>query len=220
MDFAGIFSAGALAAFTEVVLIDLVLAGDNAIVVGALAAGLPAVQRRRVIVIGIAAALVLRIFFALIVTQLMQVIGLVLAGGLLLLWVAWKMYRELRHKDESAGSDEIGGDERSGLRPARSFMSAAWAVTLADVSMSLDNVLAVAGAAREHSHVLVIGLVLSVALMGVAANIIAKYIDRYRWIARLGLLVIIWVAFRMIYDGVVDHQVGVLRYVWPEAVAG
>src|SRR4029450_5197077 len=220
MDFAGFFSAGALAAFTEVVLIDLVLAGDNAIVAGALAAGLPAVQRRRVIVIGIAAALVLRIFFALIVNQLMQVIGLVLAGGLLLLWVAWKMYRELRHKDESAGSDEIGGDERSGLRAARRFMSAAWAVTLADVSMSLDNVLAVAGAAREHSYVLVIGLVLSVALMGVAANVIAKYIDRCRWVAWLGLLVIIWVAFRMIYDGVVDHEVGVLRYVWAEAVAG
>ena len=206
MDFAGIFSAGALAAFTEVVLIDLVLAGDNAIVVGALAAGLPAVQRRRVIVIGIAAALVLRIFFALIVTQLMQVIGLVLAGGLLLLWVAWKMYRELRHKDESAGSDEIGGDERSGLKPARSFMSAAWAVTLADVSMSLDNVLAVAGAAREHPGILVIGLLLSVALMGLAANFIARIIDRYRWIAYVGLAVILFVAIRMIYEGWVGAE--------------
>ena len=126
MDFAGIFSAGALTAFTEVVLIDLVLAGDNAIVVGALAAGLPAVQRRRVIVIGIAAALVLRIFFALIVTQLMQVIGLILVGGLLLLWVSWRMWRDLRAPHEcSPGSEEIVGDERSGLRPAKSFAAAA-----------------------------------------------------------------------------------------------
>jgi YjbE family integral membrane protein len=212
MDLSGLFSAGAIAAFTEVVMIDLVLAGDNAIVVGALAAGLPAEQRRRVILIGIGAALVLRIGFALIVTQLMQVIGLVLAGGLLLLWVAWKMYRELRHEDESAGCDEIEGDERSGLRPAKSFMAAAWAVALADVSMSLDNVLAVAGAAREHSYVLIAGLLLSVALMGLAANLIAQYIDRYRWIAWVGLTVIVWVAVKMIYDGLVDHEVGVLRY--------
>ena len=212
------FSAGALAVFTEVVLIDLVLAGDNAIVVGALAAGLPAEQRRRVIMIGIAAALILRIAFALVVTQLMQVVGLILAGGLLLLWVAWRMFRELRHAGQSPGSDEIGGDEASGLRPSKSFMGAAWGVALADVSMSLDNVLAVAGAAREHSYVLVVGLLLSVVLMGVAANLIAKYIDRYRWIAWIGLAVILWVAGKMIYDGFVDHEVGVLRYIWPEAV--
>ena len=210
------FDPGTIAAFTEVLLIDLVLAGDNAIVVGALAAGLPADQRRKVILIGIAAALVLRIGFALIVTQLLQVIGLILAGGLLLLWVAWKMYRELSHKDESPGCDEVAGDERSGLRPARSFVGAAWAVALADVSMSLDNVLAVAGAAREHPWVLAAGLVLSVALMGIAANLIAKYIDRYRWIAWVGLAVILWVAGKMIYDGFVDHEVGVLRFLWPE----
>lgn len=217
MDFATIFSAGSIAAFTEVILIDLVLAGDNAIVVGALAAGLPAVQRRKVILIGIIAALVLRIGFALAVTQLLQIIGLILAGGLLLLWVAWKMYRELRHAQQSPGCDEIAGDERSGLRPAKSFAAAAWAVALADVSMSLDNVLAVAGAAREHPWVLAMGLVLSVALMGLAANMIAKYIDRYRWIGWVGLTVILWVACNMIYEGVVDHQVGVLRYIWPEA---
>ena len=213
----GLFSAGALAAFTEVVMIDLVLAGDNAVVVGALAAGLPAVQRRRVILIGIGAALVLRIAFALVVTQLMQVIGLILAGGLLLLWVAWKMYRELRHKDQSPGSEEIEGDETSGLRPGKSFLAAAWAVALADVSMSLDNVLAVAGAARDHSYVLIAGLLLSVAAMGVAANFIAKYIDRYRWIAWIGLAVIVWVACNMIYEGLVHHEVGVLKYIWPEA---
>jgi YjbE family integral membrane protein len=212
MDLPSLFSAGGLAALTEVLLIDLVLAGDNAIVVGALAAGLPTAQRRKVILIGIGAALVLRILFALAVTQLLQIVGLILAGGLLLLWVAWKMYRELRHQQHSAGCEEIEGDERSGLRPAGSFAAAAWAVALADVSMSLDNVLGVAGAAREHPWVLVAGLVLSVGMMGVAANYIAKYIERYRWIAWIGLLVILWVAGNMIYDGIVDHEVGVLRY--------
>jgi YjbE family integral membrane protein len=192
-----LISAGALAAFIEILFIDIVLAGDNAIVVGAL----PAEQRRKVILIGVIAALVLRIGFALLVSQLLQIVGLVLAGGILLLWVAWRMYREIRHKDESAGSDEVGGDEHSGLKPARSFASAAWGVALADVSMSLDNVLAVAGAAREHPYVLVFGLILSVLLMGVAANFIARYIDRYRWIAWVGLLVILWVALKMIYEG-------------------
>jgi YjbE family integral membrane protein len=211
MDFATLFTASSVAAFFEVLMIDLVLAGDNAIVVGALAAGLPADQRKKVILIGIIAALVLRIFFALIVTQLLQIIGLIFAGGLLLLWVAWKMFRELRHQNESAGSEEIEGDEDSGLRPARSFAAAAWAVALADVSMSLDNVLAVAGAARDHPWVLIIGLVLSVALMGLAANFIAKYIERYRWIAWVGLLVIVWVAGNMIHDGIVHPEVGVLQ---------
>ena len=216
MALGGLLDPGTLAAFGEVLMIDLVLAGDNAIVVGALAAGLPADQRRKVILIGIGAALVLRIGFALIVTQLLQVIGLILAGGLLLLWVAWKMYREISHKGESPGCEEVLGDERSGLRPAKSFAGAAWAVALADVSMSLDNVLAVAGAAREHPWVLAAGLVLSVALMGLAANLIARYIDRYRWIAWFGLAVILWVAGKMIYDGFVDHEVGVLKYLWPE----
>src|SRR3954447_22159863 len=196
-----LISAGAVTAFLEILFIDIVLAGDNAIVVGALAAGLPAEQRKKVILIGVIAALVLRIAFALIVSQLLQIVGLVLAGGILLLWVAWKMYGEIRHKGESAGSDEITGDEHSGVKPAKSFASAAWGVALADVSMSLDNVLAVAGAAREHPYVLVFGLVLSVLLMGAAANIIARYIDRYRWIAWIGLLVILWVALRMIYEG-------------------
>ena len=213
MDLTTLFSAAGLAALAEVLLIDLVLAGDNAIVVGALAAGLPPAERKRVILIGIGAALVLRIVFALAVTQLLQLIGLVLAGGLLLLWVAWKMYRELRQGGLSAGSEEIAGDERSGLRPAKSFAAAAWAVALADVSMSLDNVLAVAGAAREHPWVLVAGLILSVALMGVAAHLIARYIERYRWIGWGGLAVILWVAVQMIYDGIVDHEVGVLHYI-------
>ena len=196
-----LISASAVTAFLEILFIDIVLAGDNAIVVGALAAGLPADQRKKVIMIGVAAALVLRIAFALVVSQLLQIVGLVLAGGILLLWVAWRMYREIRHKDESAGSDEVAGDEHSGLKPAKTFASAAWGVALADVSMSLDNVLAVAGAAKDHPWVLVFGLVLSVVLMGAAANVIAKYIDRYRWIAWAGLAVILWVALKMIYEG-------------------
>lgn len=198
---AGLITAGAVTAFFEILFIDIVLAGDNAIVVGALAAGLPAEQRKRVILIGVIAALVLRIAFALVVSQLLQIVGLVLAGGILLLWVAWRMYREIRHNGESAGSEEIVGDEHSGLKPSKSFAAAAWSVALADVSMSLDNVLAVAGAAREHPYVLVFGLVLSVLLMGAAANVIARYIDRYRWIAWGGLLVILWVAVKMIYEG-------------------
>lgn len=210
-DFSNIGSASALAAFGQVLMIDVLLAGDNAIVVGALAAGLPVAQRRKVIMIGIIAALVLRIGFALVVSQLMQIVGLILAGGLLLLWVSWKMYRELHPAaNESAGSPEVAGDEDSGLPAAKSFMGAAWAVAVADVSMSLDNVLAVAGAAREHPGILIIGLILSVALMGIAANIIAKYIERYRWIAYVGLAVILYVAVKMIYEGFVDHQVGIL----------
>jgi len=201
MDVSSLIDAASLAALLEILLIDIVLAGDNAIVVGALAAGLPAEQRRKVIMLGVAAALVLRIAFALVVTQLLQIVGLILAGGFLLLWVAWKMWRELRHDSESAGSAEIAGDEHSGLRPAKSFASAAWGVALADVSMSLDNVLAVAGAARDHPWILVFGLILSVILMGVAANFIARYIERYRWIAYVGLVVIVWVAGKMIWDG-------------------
>ncbi|KPF80166.1 hypothetical protein IP88_00830 [alpha proteobacterium AAP81b] len=195
MDFAATYlTADALAAFGQVVLIDVVLAGDNAIVVGALAAGLPPDQRRKVILVGVGAALVLRIGFALVVTQLLQLVGLILAGGLLLLWVAWKMWRELHHS-APAGADELAA------RPPKSFAATAWQVALADVSMSLDNVLAVAGAARQHPEIMVVGLLLSVALMGLAANVIAQYIERYRWIAYVGLLVIVYVAGKMIWEG-------------------
>ena len=200
-DFSNLGDPKALAAFGSVLMIDLVLAGDNAIVVGALAAGLPADQRKKVILIGIGAALVLRIFFALIVTWLMGIVGLIFAGGLLLLWVCWKFWREIREGAQNAGSEEIEGDERSGLRSSKGFASAAWAVAVADVSMSLDNVLAVAGAAREHPGILVIGLLLSVAMMGLAANYIARIINKYRWIAYIGLAVILVVAVKMIYEG-------------------
>ncbi|HWK37226.1 TerC family protein [Sphingomonas sp.] len=204
-DFSNLGSPAALAAFGQVLMIDIMLAGDNAIVVGALAAGLPANQRKQVILIGIMAALVLRIVFALAVTQLMQIIGLIFAGGLLLLWVSWKMWREIRQGNH-------GDDELASLKPAKSFIGAAWAVAVADVSMSLDNVLAVAGAAREHPGILIVGLLLSVALMGIAANLIAKYIERYRWIAYVGLVVILYVAVKMIYEGFVDRQVGLLQF--------
>ncbi|MGT2516196.1 YjbE family putative metal transport protein (plasmid) [Sphingomonas panni] len=201
-DFANIGSPSALAAFGQVVLIDIMLAADNAIVVGALAAGLPADMRRKVILIGVGAALVLRVAFALLVTQLLQITGLVFAGGLLLVWVAWKMWRELR--------GEAGGEDAVTQAPPRTFASAAWAVAVADVSMSLDNVLAVAGAAREHPGILAIGLILSVALMGVAANVLARVIERYRWVAYVGLAVIVYVACKMIYEGLVDPSRGVL----------
>src|SRR5690349_18114419 len=207
-DFSNITEPAAFAAFLQVLMIDLVLAGDNAIVVGALAAGLTPEQRRKVIMIGVLAALVLRVIFALIVTQLLQVIGLILVGGLLLLWVAWRMWRDLRHEGESPGSEEIEGDEHSGLKPSKSFAAAVWAVAVADVSMSLDNVLAVAGAARDHPGILIVGLVFAVILMGVAANVIARYIERYRWIAYVGLAVIVYVAGKMIYDGWVHPDVG------------
>lgn len=207
-DFSNLGDPAALAAFGSVLMIDLVLAGDNAIVVGALAAGLPADQRKKVILIGIGAALVLRIAFALIVSWLMGLIGLIFVGGLLLLWVSWKFWREIR--EGGAHAEEF----ESGVRPVKSFAAAAWAVAVADVSMSLDNVLAVAGAAREHPGILVVGLILSVALMGLAANLIAKLIERHRWIAYIGLAVIVVVALRMIYEGWVgtDETLGLISF--------
>jgi len=207
-DFSNITSPVAMAAFLQVLMIDIVLAGDNAIVVGALAAGLPAEQRKKVIAIGVLAALVLRVAFALMVTWLLGIVGLVLAGGILLLWVAWRMYRDIggHGAGESPGSPEIAGDEHSGVRPAKSFAAAAWAVAVADVSMSLDNVLAVAGAAREHPGILIVGLIVAVALMGVAANVIAKYIERFRWIGWVGLAVIVYVAVKMIWEGFHEVQ--------------
>lgn len=204
-DFSNLGTAATLAAFGQVVLIDIMLAADNAIVVGALAAGLPPASRRKVIAIGVIAALVLRIAFALLVTQLMQLVGLVFAGGLLLVWVAWKMWRELR----SGGAAEDAQDIAGNAAP-RGFAQAAWAVAIADVSMSLDNELAVAGAARDHPGILVIGLVLSVALMGIAANLLARVIERYRAIAYVGLLVILYVAGKMIYEGFTDPATGLM----------
>jgi YjbE family integral membrane protein len=195
-------TAEALSALLQVVLIDLVLAGDNAVVIGLAAAGLPAEQRRRAIVVGIVVATALRIVFAGVATQLLQVIGLLLAGGVLLLWVCWKMWRELR---EQAARTELAfiHDGGGGAAPAprKTFGQAAAQIVAADVSMSLDNVLAVAGAAREHPYILAFGLLLSVALMGVAADLLGRVLQKQRWIAYVGLAIIIYVAFEMIYRG-------------------
>lgn len=210
------FTAEAFSALLQVIMIDLVLAGDNAIVIGLAAAGLPEHQRNKTILIGVIAATVLRIAFAAITTQLLAIVGLLLAGGVLLLWVCWKMWRELRagHRepadaaempeggdlDHASGLDHAGGI--AGSPPRKTFAQAAWQIVVADVSMSLDNVLAVAGAAREHPGVLVFGLILSVALMGLAATFIAGLLQRFRWIAYVGLAVILYVALEMIYRGV------------------
>lgn len=190
-----------LLALAQVVFIDLVLAGDNAIVVGMAAAGVAAEQRARVIFWGIAAAVVLRIGFALATTQLLDIIGLTFAGGILLLWVCWKMFREIRsQREEDEGAEAVAGEETATV-PRKTVGAAVLQVVLADVSMSLDNVLAVAGAAREHLWVLVLGLILSVALMGAAASVIARLLSRFHWIAYVGLLVILYVALEMIWRG-------------------
>lgn len=206
------FDPGFMSAFLQVIMIDLVLAGDNAIVIGMAAAGLPAEMRSKAILIGIAAATVMRIGFALIATQLLAITGLLLAGGLLLLWVCWKMYEELRisHKEQQAGMEaladaDLNADGTIASGAARKTLrQAVTQIIIADVSMSLDNVLAVAGAAHDHPSVLIIGLALSVALMGLASSWIAGLLGKHRWIAWVGLFVILYVALKMIYDGYVD----------------
>ncbi|MDR6634740.1 YjbE family integral membrane protein [Phyllobacterium sp. 1468] len=204
-----LLSASALSALLQVIMMDLVLAGDNAIVIGLAAAGLPKDQRAKAILLGIIAATVLRIIFAIATTQLLQIIGLLLAGGILLLWVCWKMWRELRtsHAEETEANEallrgDIDGDGQVAAgAPRKTFAQAAWQIVIADVSMSLDNVLAVAGAARDHIEILVFGLILSIALMGVAASFIARLLQRHRWIAYVGLLIILYVSLEMIYRG-------------------
>lgn len=197
-----IFTSAGLLALLQVILIDLVLAGDNAVVIGLAAAGLPTDQRKKAILVGILAATVLRIALASVTVQLLEIIGLLLAGGILLLWVCWKMWRDLRN---GSGNEAEGAE--GGAAPKKTFYQAASQIVIADVSMSLDNVLAVAGAAREHPTILVIGLILSIAMMGIAANFIARLLNRYHWIAYLGLAIIIYVALSMIYRGSLE--------VWP-----
>jgi YjbE family integral membrane protein len=209
------FSAASLTALLQVIAIDLVLAGDNAIVIGLAAAGLPAEQRKKAILIGVIAATVLRIGFAAVTVKLLAIVGLLLAGGILLLWVCWKMYRELRtsHADELEATEALSNSDLdsdntvAGKTKRKTLGQAALQIVVADVSMSLDNVLAVAGAARDHFPVLVIGLVLSIALMGLAATFIAKLLHRHRWIAYVGLLIIFYVALDMVYRGAME--------VWP-----
>ncbi|CAN5312306.1 TerC family protein [soil metagenome] len=208
-----LFSPEALTALFQVIMIDLVLAGDNAIVIGLAAAGLPKEQRGKAILIGVIAATILRIGFASVTVQLLQIVGLLLAGGVLLLWVCWKMWRELRagpgHDIDSLDSQLDADGNPTG--PRKTLGQAVWQITLADVSMSLDNVLAVAGAAREHPTILIFGLALSIALMGLAANFIARLLQNHRWIAYVGLVIILYVAGDMVYRGV--------KEVWPYASA-
>jgi YjbE family integral membrane protein len=207
-----------LSALISVIIIDIVLAGDNAIVVGMAAAGLPPQQRRRVIFVGIAAATVLRILFASVTMHLLEIIGLMLAGGILLLWVSWKMYRDIRAghmaaEPVMAHAAPAGSDLPL---PARKTMGQAMMqIVVADVSMSLDNVLAVAGVAHQSAAwILVVGLALSVALMGVASTFVARLLNRYTWISWLGLGIITFVALRMIWDGAeqILHHTGGLGF--------
>lgn len=210
---AEVFTREGLTALAQVIGIDLVLAGDNAIVIGLAAAGLPKEMRTRAILVGIVAATILRIVFAAFTVQLLAITGLLLAGGILLLWVCWKMWRELRdgHAEEVMAEEALTGRDLNadgtvaGGAPTKTFRQAATQIVIADVSMSLDNVLAVAGAAKDHEVVLVIGLALSVALMGLAASFIARLLNKHRWIAYVGLAIILYVALSMMWEG--WHQV-------------
>jgi YjbE family integral membrane protein len=206
---AEVFTREGLTALAQVIGIDLVLAGDNAIVIGLAAAGLPKELRAKAILVGIIAATVLRIVFAAFTVQLLAITGLLLAGGILLLWVCWKMWRELRdgHANEDRAEEALTGMDLNadgtvaGGGPKKTFAQAAWQIVIADVSMSLDNVLAVAGAAKDHPVVLVIGLALSIALMGLAASFIARLLNKHRWIAYVGLAIILYVALKMMWEG-------------------
>lgn len=205
-----IFTYEGFVALMQVIGIDLVLAGDNAIVIGLAAAGLPKEQRAKAILVGIGAATIMRICFALLTTQLLEIVGLLLAGGVLLLWVCWKMWQELRagaheHDVEAVEALTDRDIDQDGAiaddAPKKTFAQAATQIVVADVSMSLDNVLAVAGAAKEHPTVLIIGLALSIAMMGLAASWIANLLNRHRWIAYIGLLIILYVALKMMWEG-------------------
>ena len=208
-NFADIFTAAGLVTLGQVILIDLTMAGDNVVIIGTLTSGLPERERKRVIMFGVGMALIFLIGFALIATQLLQITGLLVAGGLLLLWVAYNMYRELT-PTKIVIADDPSTAAIEGPPRTKSFLRAAIQVTVADLSMSLDNVLAVAATAREHPAVLFIGLTLSVTLMGLAANLVARLVQRYHWIAWAGLVMILYVALTMIYEGWVggEHVLG------------
>ena len=228
---ASLFDASFLGAFLNVIVIDLVLAGDNAVVIGLAAAGLPADLRRKAILVGIIAATVLRIGFALITTQLLDLGGgLLIAGAALLLWVCWKMYRELAvsHADEQDANEALQDTDINkdgtvaGRAPRKTLRQAVLQIIVADVSMSLDNVLAVAGAARHHEVALIFGLALSVVLMGVAATVVAGLLHRYRWIAWIGLVVILYVAVKMFYEGadqLLGHTLPAIPFIKGEMAA-
>jgi YjbE family integral membrane protein len=214
-----ILTAEGFAVLLQVIAIDLVLAGDNAVVIGLAAAGLPADQRRKAILIGIIAATVMRIGFAAVTAQLLQLGPMLLvAGGVLLLYVCWKMWRELRtpHHEVHDAHEALSGadlDKSGGVAdraPRKTLKQAVWQIIIADVSMSLDNVLAVAGAARDHPTIMIIGLALSIALMGLAATFIARLLEKYRWIAYVGLAIIFYVSLDLIYRGMTEQFPGIL----------
>jgi YjbE family integral membrane protein len=207
LDFASIFTAGGLAMLFQIVLADLTMAGDNVVIMGTIASGLPDKDRRRVLLFGVGMALVFLIGFALIATQLLHITGLLLAGGLLLLWVAYNMYRELR-PSPIVIADDPDTAVIEGPPATKTFFQAAVQITLADLSMSLDNVLVVAAIAKENPAILFIGLTLSVTIMGLGANLVAKLVQKYHWIAWIGLIVILYVALKMIWEG--GHQVAPL----------
>jgi YjbE family integral membrane protein len=200
LNFAEILTPAGLVVLGQVILIDLTMAGDNVVIMGTLTSGLAGRDRRRVIMLGVAIAVVFLIGFALVATQLLKFTGLLLAGGLLLLWVAFNMYRELRPAREVTADDPVTAAVE-GPPASKTFLQAAVQITIADLSMSLDNVLAVAAAAREHPSVLFVGLVLSVTLMGVAATYVARLVHRFPLLAWLGLLMILYVALKMVWEG-------------------
>ena len=209
-DFGAIFTAAGLAKLVQIVIGDLTMAGDNVVIMGSLASGLPARERRKVLMFGVGMALVFLIAFALLATQLLRVTGLVFAGGLLLLWVAYNMWRELHPRAKQVVAHDPVMPVVEGPPASKTLLQAAIAITIADLSMSLDNVLLVASIARENPALLFIGLTFSVLFMGFAANYVARLIERYSWINYVGLIVVLWVACSMIYEGWIggEHVLG------------
>jgi YjbE family integral membrane protein len=200
LDFGAILTANGLAKLGQIIIGDLSMAGDNVVIMGSLASGLPARDRRKVLMFGVGMALVFLIAFAVLATQLLKITGLIFAGGLLLLWVAYNMWREM-HPSPSVVADDPATAEIEGPPASKTLLQAAIAITIADLSMSLDNVLLVASIARENPALLFIGLTFSVLFMGLAASYVARLIERFRWINYIGLAVILWVAGNMIYEG-------------------
>ena len=211
-NFSAVFTPSGFSNLGQIIIGDLTMAGDNVVVMGSLASGLPEKDRRRVLMLGVGMALVFLIGFSLIAVQLLHVTGLVLAGGLLLLWVAYNMWREVREAAHARNAPAGANAVADGVpKVPKTFLAAAIQITIADLSMSLDNVLLVASIARENPALLFIGLSFSVLLMGLLANYVARLVQRYHWIAYIGLVVILWVATRMIYEGIVDNKIGILH---------
>lgn len=208
LNFGAIFTAAGLAKLVQIIIGDLTMAGDNIVIMGSLASGLPEKDRRKVLLFGVGLALVFLITFAVLATQLLKITGLVFAGGLLLLWVAWNMVNELRPRPPEVVRDDPDTVQIEGPPATKTLLRAAIQITAADLSMSLDNVLLVASIARENPALLFIGLSFSVLFMGFAANYVAKLIERHHWINYIGLVVILWVAANMIYEGWMDGEHG------------